>query len=547
MNKWKVISTKKEIDSAEEIINELLIIRNISEKEKSSFFSPAVENLKIENVSISKKELKKAISRINKAIKNNEKIVILGDYDVDGICASAILWETIFKKYKNVLPYIPDRFNEGYGISLKSLKNVFEKYPDVKLIITVDNGIVGNEAVDFAKNEGVDVIITDHHVAGDKSPDAFAIVHTTDLCGAGVAWMLARELKFLTVDEINEKLGLASLATVADLVPLVKINRVIVSLGLKYLQKTKRPGLLEIYNNAKIDKEKIEAYHLGFMIGPRINATGRVYHAMDSLRLICTNDKNFAAQLARKIEETNKTRQQMVLKSVEHAKLSVLAQEKLGKIVGVHHESYSEGIVGLIASKLVEKYYRPSFAISRGELISKGSARSINGINIIELLRSVPYLKEAGGHPMAAGFSIETKNIELFYSALQLESDKFEDDLFEKQIKIDLELSFKFINEKLYKDIQDLSPFGMGNPQPVFMTRNVRVIDRRNLGKDKSHLKLKVSSEGMLFDAIGFGIANDCEVQIGDSIDIVYTIDVNEWNNKKTIQLMIKDLLVSNV
>ena len=544
MNKWKVISTKKGLGLAEDIINEILLIRNIPEEERQSFFNPSIEDLKIANVSISRKELKKAVSRINKAIKNNEKIIILGDYDVDGICASAILWETIFKKYKNVFPYIPDRFSEGYGISIKSLKNVLEKYPDVKLIITVDNGIVGNEAVDFAKNEGVDVIITDHHVAGEKSPNAHAIVHTTDLCGAGVAWMLARELNFLSDNEINEKLSLASLATVADLVPLIKMNRAIVSLGLKYLQKTKRPGLLAIYKNAKIDNEKIEAYHLGFMIGPRLNATGRVYHAMDSLRLICTKDKNFASTMARKIEETNKTRQQMVLKSFEHAKLSVLDQEKLGKIVGVYHESYSEGIVGLIASKLVEAYHRPSFAISVGEKISKGSARSISGINIIEILRSVPHLlKEAGGHPMAAGFSIETKNIDKFYSALQVESDKFEDELFEKQIKIDLELSFEFINEKLYKDIQTLSPFGMGNPQPVFMTKNVKIIDRRNLGKDGSHLKLKVSSRGMLFDAIGFGLANNFDAQIGDSIDIVYTIDVNEWNNKKTIQLKIRDLL----
>src|SRR3989344_5448475 len=229
MKKLKVLSTNTEFSSEDKVIKELYNLRKISDKEK--FINPSVSDLNIENTLISKKEIKKTINRIEKAIKNNEKIIVLGDYDVDGICASSILWETIYSKYKNVFPYIPDRFSEGYGISKKTIDNLLKKHPDTKLIITVDNGIVASRPIKYAKKKSVDVIITDHHLAGDKLPEAYAIVHTTELCGAGVTWMLAQEIKkeiFKIKNDKKEHLELAALATVADLVPLTGLNRIIV-------------------------------------------------------------------------------------------------------------------------------------------------------------------------------------------------------------------------------------------------------------------------------------------------------------------------------
>lgn len=541
MNKWKVLSSNKNIESEDDVIEELLSLRNISKSQIEKFLNPDISDLKIEKSGIDLTELKKANKRIKEAIKNNEKIIILGDYDVDGICASAILWETIYSKYKNVFPYIPDRFTEGYGISKKSIDNILEKYPEVKLIVTVDNGIVAEKPISYAKKKGIDVIVTDHHIASEKKPDAYAIVHTTNLCGAAVAWMVAYDLSFLEEDEINEKLSLVTLATVADLVPLVDLNRVIVTQGLNYLKKTKRPGLLEIYKLAGINKEQIGTYQIGHIIAPRLNATGRIYHAMDSLRLLCSSDKKFASQMAQKLELTNKKRQQMVIESVQHAKLSVISKDLEGVIV-VQSESYSEGVVGLISSRLVEEYYRPVFAISVGEKISKGSARSIAGINIIELLRSVSHLlEEVGGHPMAAGFSLKNENIDDFSNALKNKLEEIEEDIFTRSINIDMEISEKLITKSLFKKIQKLSPFGIGNYEPTFLTSGFEVKNKRFMGKDNSHLKITLEKNNKIFEAVGFGIAQDFNHEIGERIDLVYKIDLNSWNGNEKLQLKIRD------
>ena len=539
MKKWKVLSTNTEFSSEDKVIKELYNLRKISDKEK--FINPNVSDLNIDNTSISKKEITKTINRIEKAIKNNEKIIILGDYDVDGICASAILWETIYSKYKNVFPYIPDRFTEGYGISKKTIDNLLKQHPDAKLIITVDNGIVANSPIKYAEEKSIDVIITDHHLAGDKLPEAYAIVHTTELCGAGVAWMLASKLQFETDERINEKLELAALATVADLVPLTGLNRIIVKLGLKELQNTKRLGLIELMKLAKINKKDLGVYEIGHIIGPRLNASGRVEHAIESLRLICSNDKKYVQNVALLLENTNRLRQQMVIDSFQHAKLSLMTKN-INKIILISHESYSEGVIGLISSKLVEHFYKPAITISLKEKISKGSARSINGVNIVELLRSVSHtLKEVGGHPMAAGFSIETKRIEEFYELLEKESKKLSDDKFERELKIDMEIPSSLITESLFRKIQQFSPFGMGNPEPVFLSKKMKIVSYKKIGSDGSHLKILVKNRDKLMEAIGFGMG-DLELENTKEIDAVFTININSWRDKKSLQLKLKDI-----
>lgn len=542
MKKWKVLSTNTKFSSEDKVIKELYKLRKISDKEK--FINPNVSDLNVDNTSISKKEITKTINRIKRTIKNNEKIIILGDYDVDGICASAILWETIYSKYKNVFPYIPNRFTEGYGISKKTIDNLLKQHPDAKLIITVDNGIVANSPIKYAEEKNVDVIITDHHLAGDKLPEAYAIIHTTELCGAGVAWMLAQEIKkeiFKIKNYKKEHLELAALATVADLVPLTGFNRIIVKLGLKELQNTKRLGLIELMKLAKINKKDLGVYEIGYIIGPRLNASGRVEHAIESLRLICSNDKKYVQNVALLLENTNRLRQQMVIDSFQHAKLSLMTKN-INKIILISHESYSEGVIGLISSKLVEHFYKPAITISLKEKISKGSARSINGVNIVELLRSVSHaLKEVGGHPMAAGFSLETERIEEFYLALNKEAEKIPNKLFERELKVDMEIPLNLVSESLYEKIQKLSPFGMGNPEPVFLVKNAQVESFKRLGKDGAHLKVFFKKGKDIIEGIGFGMG-DLELENTKEIDAVFTIDINSWQDKKSLQLRLRDI-----
>src|SRR3989344_1782074 len=265
----------------------------------------------------------------NSKFKINEaEIVIFGDYDVDGICGTAILWETLNSLHAKVMPYIPHRIEEGYGLSETGIKNLKLKIKNCRLIITVDNGIVANKAVEFAKKEGIDVIITDHHVASNKLPKAFSIVHTTKVCGTGVAYLLAQEISNLK-SQINSKfqkgshLELVALATVADLVPLTGANRTFLKFGLEALTKTKRPGLLEIFEEARIDKNVIGVYEIGHIIAPRLNAMGRLESAMDSLRLLCTINKERARKLAETLGTTNRQRQELTIETVEHARIKV--------------------------------------------------------------------------------------------------------------------------------------------------------------------------------------------------------------------------------
>ena len=547
MKHWKILYkgvSKLNDIQPKEVVKILFENRGlISNDQISDFIKADINQVKLKSSLIDEKEYIKFAKRVELAIEKNERIIIFGDYDVDGICASAILWETLYSRTKYVMPYIPDRLDEGYGLSRKGIDNVLVKYPDTKLIITVDNGIVAFDAVAYAKEKGIDVIITDHHVKGKNVPDAYCIVHTTSLCGAGIAWAIASELQFESKEIVHKKLELAALATVADLVPLVGNNRAIVKHGLEILKNTKRVGISALLKEAKIEKEAIGVYTIGHIIAPRINATGRIQSAMNALRLLCTTDVAKANDLAGMVSSVNRDRQDLTQESVSHAKLLAIESD-ISKVVVVAHESYNQGIIGLVASQLVETHYRPSFAIAKGKKISKGSARSITGVNIIELLRSVSEtLLEAGGHPMAAGFSIETHRIGEFVKALAEKAETVvTDELLKRTLKIDMMLPFKVINNDLIKEIMLLEPYGMGNPEPVFATKKVRAVEVRRIGREQNHLKMKVKQDRKIFDAIGFKMAEKYEISEGDTIDIAYTIFENEWNGKKSIQLKIRDI-----
>jgi len=578
MTKWEISykpKTKNNSPKPEELVQILLKNRGVNTKRKQrEFLAPDLKKITIASVGINKVNLLKAIKRIQKAIENQEQIVVFGDYDVDGICGSAILWETLNGIGAKVLPYIPNRIEEGYGLSVKGIENLKSQLPTTKLIITVDNGIVATKAVDFAKTLGIDVIITDHHVPAKKLPKAYSIVHTTQLCGAGVAYMLSQEI-FSTAEVTSENflaahakqlkpinkikpansrdknfdsspqfnhLELVALATVSDLVPLKNANRILLKFGLEKLRQTKRIGLIALFTEAVLNQKDIGVYEIGHIIAPRLNAMGRLNSAMDSLRLICTTDRKRAEELALKLGSTNKERRGITENATLHAREFVKSQKKLGNLLFISHKSYQQGVIGLIAGRLAEEFYLPTIIVSEGEVYSKASARSIAGFNIIEFIRSASdILVDVGGHPMAAGFTVETKKIAQLKKRLELEALRLiSEDLKNRSLKIDCELNFSAISQEVFDKLQTLAPFGAGNSQPVFVAKGVKVESARLVGNDK-HLKLKLSHSGKIFDAIFFG-AGDKKINVGDEIDVVYLLDENIWNGNKTLQLKIRDI-----
>lgn len=535
--KWEVLRKTK----SKNIIDTLLKNRGIkTPREKKEFFNPTrPEKLSLKKLGISKIEINKAIKRIKQALKKKEKVIVYGDYDADGICATAILWECLYSLGLNVLPYIPERFSEGYGLNIESIKKLKEKDPDLSLILTVDHGIVADKKVDLAHELGIDVIITDHHEKGKTTPKAYAVVHTAKISGSSVAWVLARELGS------TSGLDLAALGTISDQLSLIGPNRSIAKYGLEALRETKRSGLLSLFKEARIEKEKIGTYEVGFIIAPRINAMGRLTHAIDSLRLLCIKDPKRASELADLMGRTNFERQKIVETVVAHAK------EKLGSdvkesIIILSHESYHEGVIGLAAAKLVERFYRPAIVLSVKKDISKASARSIAGFNIIEAIRKLEGLYiEGGGHPMAAGFSIETPKIKEFTRRINEASKPLlTEEILSRRLKIDTEISFNQIDQDLYDKVKEFEPTGLGNFPPSFLTDKVEVLEARTVGRENTHLKLKLKKDSGVLDAIAFGLAKTYQLLPKTYVDIVYSIDENTWNNHTNIQLKIKDMKI---
>lgn len=482
--------------------------------------------------SISSKSLTPVVSRIKKAIKDRKSIVVYADYDADGICAGAIMWETLWKLGARVMPYIPHRVNEGYGLSEKGIDAVREQF-DPALIITVDHGITAWDKVEYAQKLGIEVIITDHHVKPKKLPDCL-IVHTTETSGSGVSWLVAKALSE------EAPLELAAIGTIADLLPLTGLNRAIVKYGLEIMRKTKRVGLKALMTEAGITD--INTYAVSHLLAPRLNAMGRLEHALDALRLLCTKDDEKAKLLAEKLGLTNRERQKLTEDTVLQARSKV--PKKLKQLIFIAEKDYNPGIIGLVAGRLVEEFYRPAIVLSVGDDFAKASARSIPGFNIVEAIRSCSeLLVDVGGHPMAAGFTVETKNIEKLKSKIEKLAEKeLDEEKLTRVQKIDAELPLELATEKLWKELQALQPFGFGNPEPVFATRGVNARDVRIIGATKKHLKFRVGS----LDCIAFNMADLYGGLKPDlPIDLAYSIDMNEWNGRRSVQLKVKDISLS--
>lgn len=534
--------------SSSEIFELILSSRGYeSEKDKVSFLQPERPTLKniLKETNIKLSTLKNIKTTIDRHIKLGNDICVFGDYDADGITSTAILWQALvyYAKGKNIriLPFIPDRHRHGYGLSTKAVDDIVSgnvwkttRFPDFKpsLIITVDNGIVANKAAEILASLGIELIITDHHQPSKELPLAKEILHTTVTSGAGVAWILS--LYLLKENDFSISLiDLATMGIVADMMPLNGINRSVVVHGLPVLSKTKRPGLLALYKLAKIDKETISAYTIGFSLAPRINAAGRLYDPYDALRLLCATLPKTAEPLASKINSHNQDRQELT-----DAAVTSLSNEKFKHKIIVVVGDYHEGIIGLIAGKLTEQTHKPAIVISNQGETLKASARSVTGLNITELLRSlsVEYLS-LGGHSGAAGFGLSAVNLDLFLTEIYETADSIiPDQLLEPIIKVDFELTPAQVNLTLAKLLSSLEPFGIGNPKPKFLLRNIEVLEDKKLGSNGKHRKLIIESGSKSLEILLFNTTE--EYPLKSIKELVATIDINTWNNHEKVQLI---------
>jgi single-stranded-DNA-specific exonuclease len=517
--------------SHSDIVDQLLVNRDIDLSQKDKFLKPSLKDLSDPNLLDG---VTKASARIKEAVKNNEKIAIYGDYDVDGVTATAILWEAISKIGGQVMPYIPDRFTEGYGISSDGVRKlVSEGY---KLIISVDAGVSAFEQISLAKELDADFIVTDHHSLPEIIPPAYAIVHTTKLSGAGVAYKLSSTLVS------DPALDLVALGTIADVVPLLGENRVLAKFGVEELRRTTRPGLLAIYEEARVDRSRVGTYEVGFIIDPRLNAQGRLEHALDSLRILLTKNSARAYALAKHLGDTNRERIIRTATMLDHA-YKTIGDGTKEKLWVVSSPDYEQGIIGLIAGRLADSLNHPIIAIAEGKELSKGSARSIDGFDVTKAIRScADILISHGGHPAAAGFTVETKNLSELKKRLQDFANKnLKEDALIPKIEIDMQVSPSQISMNLAKQIQTLAPFGPGNENPLFIARHLEVGAMRLLSENK-HLRIDLGG----IECIGFGLGpRAAEIRPDMEIDAVFHIEENVWQGQSRLQLKLKDFRVS--
>ncbi len=555
--KWSLKSNKtpKNIKELKKIIFDN---RKIEENEKT-FFNPTHPlKITLEEVGIDETQLKLILKRIKKAQKNKEYIVIFGDYDADGVCATAILWQTLFKMGCDVKPFIPHRKKHGYGVSIKAIDAIVaERKPD--LIITVDNGIVAHEPVDYLKNLGVDIIITDHHQPENESgkdvfPKADFILHSAKLCGATVSWMLAREINASEDMEnlSSDSLDLCGIATIADQVKLYGANRSFAKFGIEAVKKTKRIGLKLLIDKTIKDIDSIDSDTVGFAIAPRINAMGRMSDGIIALRFLCTKSKKQAEELVSVLIETNDDRKSLTYELLNHAEKQIEAIRE-EHILITHSDHYHEGILGLIAGAILERHSKPAIAISIGKNFAKASVRSVPGVNIVEFLREIrDDLLEVGGHPMAAGFGFEPSKLEKIKARLfKLARETISKDKLIKQIKSECVLPFELLEEDTVELIQSFEPFGQGNRRPLFEIKDIAVKEISSMGKDGFHLRMLLnnSSEAesnqqqKTIKAIGWRMGNfKNEFNQGDKVSVVGSLEFNVWNGKKSLQMILKDI-----
>lgn len=504
------------------------------------------------------KGMPEASARIARAIGAGEPMVVYGDFDTDGVTAVTLLMQAITAMGGSIRPYIPHRVREGYGLNGEAIEHLAAE--GVRLLITVDCGISNIAEVERAQALGLDVIVTDHHHPPATLPRALAVVNPKQpgcaypykqLVGVGIAFKLVQALVRQGVSlgalRGRDLLDVVALGTVTDMGPLDGENRVLVKAGLKAINATQRPGLRALIRAAGLAEGQVDATAIGFMLGPRINAAGRLDDAVSAYDLLLAEDFATAQRLADELNQTNRQRQELTKQVQAAAQAMAEASGKhKRRIVVIDGEDFPAGVVGLVAGKLVEEWARPVLLIERGAALSRGSARSIRGFNIIDALTTCKDLfVRFGGHSMAAGFTIASELLPELDARLQeLGNEYLRDDMLVPTLDIDADIALSELNWGLYQELAQLEPFGQANPQPTFMSRRVKVVDARAVGKDGRHLKLRVAENGSPpVDAIAFRLGHLAGPLLKHPhVDIAYALEANVWNNERSLQLNIKDL-----
>tara|TARA_B100000497_G_scaffold12645_1_gene14422 strand:- start:657 stop:2360 length:1704 start_codon:yes stop_codon:yes gene_type:complete len=548
----KVVSSLQESLGVAPIIATLLAQRGINTfEEAKQFFRPQLSGL---NDPFLMKDMDLAVNRLHTAISGNEKVLVYGDYDVDGTTAVSLMYLFLKNKCSHVEYYIPDRYEEGYGVSYKGID--YAKSNGFTLIVCLDCGIKAVEKVAYAKDQGIDFIICDHHRPGEKLPSAVAVLDPKrmdcnypfkELCGCGVGFKLAQayhQYFNLRFEDLIPLLDLVVVSIAADIVPIIDENRVLAFYGLQQLNSNPRIGLKALMTVAN-RKEIFNISDVVFGLAPRINAAGRIEHGNKAVELLVQEDFSQAKVKAEYIDKHNLTRKELDQNITKEALEKIVPN---AKTTVVFSEKWHKGVVGIVASRLIETHYRPTIVLTESHGKLTGSARSVSGFDVYNAIDSCSNLLEQfGGHKYAAGLTLKKENLEAFIKQFeQVVSETITSEMLTPKISIDLEMSIADINKKTYRIIEQMAPFGPANSRPVFMVKGM--IDNgtgRLIGQEKNHLKLALtdSDNSKTLDGIGFGMSDRFPmVQDKQSFDVCFVMDLNEWNGTTNLQLRIKDL-----
>ncbi len=542
------------------VLRQILFNRGLGNYDEASNFLRALPSFDTNPFQLTGMET--AVDRILFAIDQSEPIAVYGDYDVDGVTATALLVDALNAIGANVRHYIPNRFEEGYGLNKDALDAL--KADGVKLVITVDCGIRSPDEALHARTIGLDLVISDHHHPdGENLPPAFAVINPKqrgdpypdkDLAGVGIAYKIAEALSQrangrATTLKLPDLLDLVALGTVADLAPLIGENRFLVRKGLRQIRETKRQGLFSLANVAKTQINKITAGNIGFMLGPRLNASGRLESALASFELLTTTDVMRAGQLAQQLDVQNYHRQSLTRSTQEQAQQIAMSEDPEAYLLFAAHESFNPGVVGLAASRLTEVYYRPAIVASKGAEETRGSCRSIPEFHITDALDLCKdLLVRHGGHAAAAGFTVRNANLPEFVARLKgIAKEKLEGKDLRHVLSADMEISLSALSFEVLSHLEYLEPTGYGNPDAIFVSRNVKIKSSRPVGSDGKHLKVTFEGDrGQSFDSIGFRMGH-IQPTLPQRVDVMYHIEANEYNGRRTLQLNLKDIKAAGI
>lgn len=534
------------------VILEILALRGLRKTQQVvDFLRPSLLNLASP---FAFREMAFAVERLKKALHEKERVLIYGDYDVDGVTSTALLYKVLIDLGFKAVAYIPNRMDEGYGLHKEALLKASQS--QVKVVITVDCGITAVDEVEYAHSLGIDIILTDHHEPPDVLPKAYAVINPKvedsgypfrDLAGVGVAFKLAQAL-LETLGGNQEAysqleiLDLVALGTIADLVPLVGENRIMVSFGLKQMEKTIHFGLRTLLEECGLGNKVLKAGQIAFMVAPRINAAGRMDSAKAGLELLLTGKEERARELARSLSHENSLRQE-VEKEIFAEAVSLLEKGPIPRVIVLSAPGWHHGVIGIVASRLVERYYRPVYLLAEEGEEARGSARGISGYHVLnELKLQATHLERFGGHSQAAGFSLKCKNIPLMREGLNASAEKYPEMLYYERVHVDRVVQLEELDATLMRDLEYLAPFGYGNPNPVLAGQNLPLYQVDTVGQDQAHLKCFFGSSGQ-WEGIAFRRGEEIKNLLGKAtVDVAFGLEWNTFRGSQRLQLMIKDI-----